>query len=390
MSEVRGLKLLRKRRRLLVLIAAIAIAAAVLVGRSAYRAPRPDKPFWRFGLRLTDSQARRIEDWAERGRFLANNMDGPADIRAKYLFIRSVLDAKQWAQWAKYRLTPATCTNPWCPCHGRIASVSRAMGWIRRHLPPGWEMETDFAWRAPEAFATGRNRSGVTAGPSPSFLLYVGRSGRPVPRRVSRMSLKELGKSPSFLSWRAFASITGATPADEQALLSLFRQACAIDWGRVKHGLRADLRDAPDPRFEPLPKKRRLGGPVHALFTVTNVGGDSFLDAPYLGRETPPPFLRFEVVTPDGAVHTLQSRSTLKTPGAPRESLGWGYTYWRTVDLMKYPGAAGVFSRPGAYKVKATYYWRWPNMRFRLATNAITIVLEKPDHATPAPKRAVK
>ena len=352
---------------------------AVVIGLTGTVRPVSDRAF--SDLNLTDEQARRIEDWAEVGRFPEDDGDWAGFHKAQAAFMRSVLNDEQWRQYQASPASPGlTCINPWCPCHGRIVTAARVMGWIRRHLPPGWTLQLDLREEGRAGVATGRKEPASPGEDAMTFHLCVCKSDSPLPDEVHRLGMKDLGKG--AWTWRAFAVVKAAPPAETSKLLSLFRQACVIDYGRVRNGLHAQLRNTTDPFADSPPGPRKVGKPIELLFSVTNVGnptGDMTPGRPYVGTEKPPPYLRIQVVTPSGVTHTLRSAVTQRATSSPPGLLGWGQSRRRTVDLMNYAGARKVFAKAGAYKVTATYFRLWPNVNLRLLTNTVTIVLEELD-----------
>ena len=357
-----------------------ALAALLIGGWVIFRVPfdRPaDRPFDYLGL--TEEQARQIEDWAEAGRLLSTG-DGDAFHKARDALMHRVLNDEQRRKY-RNRASAAgwNCTNPWCPIHGRISSVPRIMGWIRRHLPPGWAMQIKLAAFGRAGFATGRRTATSGGAAEASFRIYVSHSRRKISRSQKRTyaGMPYVGSSAyPPRRWRLYASVNA--PADEASrLLDLFRQACAMDYGRVKHGLRADLRDVTDPLSDTPAKRRKVGQAISILFHVTRVGNNG--EWVYVGSEKVPHYLSIEVATPSGACHTLTCPAEPPRGSGPSMRLGWGSSHWRRVDLMKYPRAAELFSAAGEYKLKAMYLSSWPRKDRRLETNTLSVVLEAAD-----------
>ena len=361
------------KRKWLALVAAVVLAAGVAILMRP--AALPDRPFAPF-LELTDQQARRIEDWAEAGQFPADGEKWSKVQQAKDALMKRVLTPAQWEKYQPWSTTPFSCTNPWCPCHGRITNVARIMGWIRRHLPPGWSMGVSYTWTRRAAVATGRRKGPAAAGVASEFRLYVCAGDRTFLDRMRSHGFSDLGKGD--WKWRAFARVAGVPSAESDRLLSLFRQACVIDHGRVKHGLRAELRD---PTATPGQNTRRAGEPIKLVFRVTMVGYNMDFGNPYVG----PDCLSIAVLDPENVAHTLQASGTGGRAPAPRRELGWGYTRSLTFDLMDYPDAGEAFSQAGAYRVTATYYPLGSQERVSVLTNTLRLTLS-PRSAAPAVK----
>lgn len=360
------------RKRLIFAIVACSLLFVYLRSQWHTRvAVRADRPL--EGLGLSDDQARQIEDWAEAHPFVEEADGAAADEQARDAFMQSLLTPAQRNSYARLAHTPAACLNPWCISHGRISTPARIMGWTRRHLPPGdWRVTVISGGRA--ALLEGASGAAVR--------FYVCEAGQPVPPKLAPLGLQPL-PAPAYArltpkGWCGFARIDLSKP-ERPAFEEVFRQALAIDGGRVHSGLRAVLTDDPRRGFGPAdPVTLRVGQPLALHLGVVNVGDDPEANAPYVGPEMPPPYLALTLVTPDGISHELPGSTGERTGPAPGP-LGWGGARWRAFDLRGVAGAAELLARPGAYTLTGLYAPAWPAQNILLPVGPVRLTLIAPE-----------
>lgn len=149
----------RRKKRTIVIgsVVLVALAAAFF---TLWIRVGPDRPL--SYLRLTDNQARQVEDWVEAHPYPSYypykrfDKTQQATNESQDVFLRAVLTPEQWAEYIAANSPGGRCINPGCPVHGRVVNPAMMVGFIRRHLPPDWSVRPRFSLTNSTVWITGQ------------------------------------------------------------------------------------------------------------------------------------------------------------------------------------------------------------------------------------------